>query len=115
MSDDTKIAVTSDTYFLLQRLGEWREAAEKARKSADMYELQWRRAMDGAATANKGVRRLKAKVESLRAALNEAKLDTRYEGGRCARLEHENTELKKKIERLSLHIIKLWGEGCVPQ
>jgi hypothetical protein len=75
----------------------------------DYYELQWRRACMGAMSANKGIRRLQAKNESLRAALAESRADVSYEGGICARLENENAELKKKVERLSLRILDLWG------
>lgn len=75
----------------------------------DYYELQWRRASMGAVTANKGIRRLQDRVESLRAALDEARADVTYEGGVVSRLKHENAELKKKIQRLSLKILELWS------
>ena len=76
----------------------------------DYYELQWRRAADGAKAANKAVRRLQGRVESLKAALDEARLDVRCEGGLVARLSHENAELKKKVQRLSLRILDLWSK-----
>lgn len=75
----------------------------------DHCELQWRRACMGAQAANKGIRRLQAKVESLRALLAEAEEDVSYEGGICSRLKHENAELKKKVQRLSLKILDLWS------
>jgi hypothetical protein len=77
--------------------------------ACERYELQWRRAADGARSANKAVRRLQARVESLTAALSEARLDTRCETGLVSRLAHENAELKKKVQRLSLRILDLWS------
>lgn len=76
---------------------------------SDDYELRWRRAADGARSANKAVRRLQARVESLTAALSEARLDARCETGLVSRLAHENAELKKKVQRLSLRILDLWS------
>lgn len=115
MSEESDIAVPGEAETnMVALVASWKSAAEMCSQRADYYELQWRRAMDGATTANKGIRRLKAKVESLRAALADARLDTRYEGGRVARLEHENRELKKKIERLSLRIIQHWSETDAP-
>lgn len=76
----------------------------------DYYELQWRRAAEGAKTANKAVRRLQGRVTALKAALDEARLDARCEGGLVARLTHENQELKKKVQRLSLRILDLWSK-----
>lgn len=76
----------------------------------DYYELQWRRATDGARTANKAVRRLQGQMMTLKSALSEARLDARCEGGLVARLTHENQELKKKVQRLSLRILDLWSK-----
>ena len=76
----------------------------------DYYELQWRRAAEGARTANKAVRRLQGQMMTLKSALSEARLVARCEGGLVARLTHENQELKKKVQRLSLRILDLWSK-----
>jgi hypothetical protein len=70
----------------------------------EYYELQWRRASAGAVSANKAIRRLKLKVERLQEDLRlaEAEMD---------KLRHVNHEQEKKLERLSLKIIDMWGIG----
>lgn len=75
----------------------------------DYYELQWRRASMGAITANKGIRRLQDRVESLKAALDEAREEVLYRGGVVSRLMNQNEELQKKVQRLSLKILDLWS------
>lgn len=76
----------------------------------DHFELLWRRAAEGAKTANKAVRRLQGKVATMKAALAKAEEDVSYEGGISQRLGHENEELRKKVQRLSLKILDLWSK-----
>ena len=67
------------------------------------YELQWRRATAGAVSANKAIRRLQAKCHRLEDTntLLSAEVD---------KLRHEAHETEKKVARLSLRIIELWGD-----
>jgi hypothetical protein len=82
---------------------------ERLERLCDYYELQWRRASDGAASANKAIRRLQARVDRLLAELAETRDDVTVGGLSKARLLHENEQLKKKVERLSLKILDLWS------
>ena len=66
------------------------------------HELQWRRAAAGAASANKAIRRLQAKCHRLE--------DTNtLLSAEVEKLRHEAHETEKKIARLSLRILELWG------
>jgi hypothetical protein len=76
----------------------------------DHYELQWMRARRGAASANKAIRRLQATVDRLRAELADVRDDVTIGGISKSRLIHENQELKKKVQRLSLKILELWSK-----
>jgi hypothetical protein len=88
------------------------EESERARLESlcDYYELQWMRARHGAATANKAIRRLRATVDRLRSELDDVRDDVTLGGISKSRLIHENQELKKKVERLSLKILDLWSQ-----
>ena len=72
-------------------------------RRADDFELLYLRAREGAQAANRGLHRLRAGYAS-------AKLDLRVAEARIERLQRENGELEKKIERLSLRIIGEWGK-----
>lgn len=72
-------------------------------RKCDLYELLYLRATEGARAANVGIERLKWKVGDLMADLAVAR-------GLISRLERENGELAKKVQRLSLRILKEWSE-----
>jgi predicted nuclease with TOPRIM domain len=67
------------------------------------YELQWHRATAGAASANKAIRRLQAKCHRLEET-------NRLLSAEVDKLRHEAHETEKKVARLSLRIIELWGD-----
>jgi hypothetical protein len=69
---------------------------------AGYYELQWRRASDGAVGANKAVRRLKARLWRMSDALTLCRAESE-------RLRRELDEQTKKVSRLSLKILSMWG------
>lgn len=71
-------------------------------RRADYFELLYLRAREGAQAANRG-------LERLRAGYARTKLDLRVAEARIERLRHENGELEKRVERLSLRIIGEWG------
>lgn len=73
------------------------------------YELQWHRATSGAVSANKAVRRLKQTVERLKAAVAEARDDARIARAELERATHDREETEKRVQRLSLRILDLWG------
>lgn len=72
-------------------------------RKCDLYELLYLRATEGARAANVGIERLKWKVGDLMADLALAR-------GLISRLQRENGELEKKVQRLSLRILKEWSE-----
>lgn len=82
---------------------------QRLEELCDYYELQWMRARHGAVTANKAVRRLQRIVERLREELAALRDDRTVDGLSKSRLLHENEELKKKVQRLSLKILDLWS------
>lgn len=82
---------------------------QRLEQLCDYYELQWMRARHGAASANKAIRRLQATVERLRAELDDLREETAIGGLSKSRLLHENQELQKKVQRLSLKILDLWS------
>lgn len=69
---------------------------------AGRYELLWRRTVEGARSANKGLERVQRKAYALQCSLTLAT-------GEIERLRHENCELTKKLERLSLKIMEMWS------
>jgi hypothetical protein len=69
---------------------------------AGRYELLWRRAVEGARSANKGLDRVQRKAYRL-------ECDLRLAQGEIDRLRHEHHENEKKLQRLSLRILELWG------
>lgn len=73
-------------------------------RKCDLYELLYLRATEGARAANRGIERLHGRVVYLEAELEIAAV-------RLARLKRENAELEKKVERLSLRLLKEWGES----
>jgi hypothetical protein len=88
--------VSSEIEFLqaeVQRL-----AAEAAK-----YELLWRRAKDGARAATTGLQRAARREYR-------ARCDLIIASGEVARLKNQNTEQAKKLERLSLRVLSLWGQ-----
>lgn len=72
-------------------------------RKCDLYELLYLRATEGARAANVGIERLKWKVGDLMADLALAR-------GLISRLQRENGELEKRVQRLSLRILKEWSE-----
>jgi hypothetical protein len=88
--------VSSEIEFLqaeVQRL-----AAEAAK-----YELLWRRAKDGARAATTGLQRAVRREYR-------ARCDLIIANGEVSRLKNQNTEQAKKLERLSLRVLSLWGQ-----
>lgn len=75
---------------------------QRLAECAGRYELLWRRAVDGARSANRGLERAQQRAYRLECDLSIA-------NGEIERLRHENHENEKKIQRLSLRILKLWG------
>jgi hypothetical protein len=70
--------------------------------AAARYELLWRRAKDGARAATTGLQR--AMQREYR-----ARCDLIIANGEVSRLRRENEEQEKKLQRLSLRILSLWG------
>lgn len=68
-----------------------------------MYELLYLRATEGARAANTGIERLHWKIADLTAELVVA-------NSLLERARRENSELEKKVQRLSLRLLKEWGE-----
>lgn len=73
-------------------------------RKCDLYELLYLRATEGARAANRGIERLQSKIVYLEAGLEIAEV-------RMNRLRRENGELEKKVERLSLRLLKEWGDS----
>lgn len=73
-------------------------------RKCDLYELLYLRATEGARAANRGIERLHSRVVYLEAELEIAEV-------RLNRMRRENGELEKKVERLSLRLLKEWGES----
>ena len=71
-------------------------------RRADDFELLYLRAREGAQAANRGIERLRAGYER-------TKLDLQVAEARIERLQRENNELEKKVERLSLRLVSEWG------
>lgn len=69
---------------------------------AGHWELMYHRAAAGAQAANVGLRR--AQKREYR-----ARIDYILANGRAERFERQVAEATKKIERLSLKILELWG------
>lgn len=72
-------------------------------RKCDLYELLYLRATEGARAANRGIERLNRRVYELEAELEIADV-------RLNRLRRENGELEKKVQRLSLRLLKEWGD-----
>ena len=79
-------------------------ADDDLQRKCDLYELLYLRATEGARAANRGIERLHNRVYELEAELEIAEV-------RINRLRRENGELEKKVERLSLRILKEWGDS----
>lgn len=77
---------------------------DSLQRKCDLYELLYLRATEGARAANTGIERLKWKVLDLQA-------DLEIAHGALNRLRRENDELEKRVARLSLRILKEWGEN----
>lgn len=75
----------------------------------DRYELLWRRAADGAASANKGIRRLTERAERLERERDQAVEQLGYTQLLLDRAALANAEAEKKVQRLSLKILDLWS------
>jgi hypothetical protein len=69
---------------------------------SNYWELLYLRAVEGARAANRGIDRLRYGYER-------AKDDLLLAYARIERLERENAEQRKMIQRLSLRILKEWG------
>jgi hypothetical protein len=69
---------------------------------SNYWELLYLRAVEGARSANRGIERLRGGYER-------AKDDLVLAYARNERLERENAEQRKMIQRLSLRILKEWG------
>ncbi len=69
---------------------------------SNYWELLYLRATEGARAANRGLQRL-------RCGYDRVLVDLQVAEARIGRLERENSELEKKVERLSLRVIKEWG------
>lgn len=76
---------------------------------AEYYELLWHRARAGARSATKGIERLQGRCQSLEDVVGDLRLEAASERARADRAEREVLGLRKKVERLSLKIISLWG------
>ena len=83
---------------------------EEAWAMADEYELRWLRAREGARSAGKGVERAIARYERERLTSDDLRLELSAERAARDRAEREARSLRLKVERLSLMILKLWGE-----
>lgn len=68
-----------------------------------MYELLYLRATEGARAANRGIERLQYRLADMNAELAVAV-------GVIDRVRRENYELEKKVQRLSLRILREWGD-----
>lgn len=77
---------------------------DSLQRKCDLYELLYLRATEGARAANRGIERLQWKVLDLQA-------DLEIAHGALNRLRRENDELEKRVARLSLRILKEWGEN----
>lgn len=77
-------------------------ADDALHRKCDLYELLYLRATEGARAANVGVERLKRSLEQARIRLVIAQAENE-------RLRRERFELQKKTERLSLQLLKEWG------
>lgn len=77
---------------------------DSLQRKCDLYELLYLRATEGARAANIGIERLKWQVLDLKA-------DLEIAHGALNRLRRENDELEKRVARLSLRILKEWGEN----
>ena len=84
--------------------------ADEAWAMADEYELRWLRAREGARSAGKGVERAIARYERERLISDDLRLELSAERAARDRAEREARSLRLKVERLSLMILKLWGE-----
>lgn len=78
-------------------------ADDDLQRKCDLYELLYLRATEGARAANRGIERLNRRVYELEAELEIADV-------RLNRLRRENGELEKKVERLSLRLLREWGD-----
>jgi len=86
-----------------------KDELESALDAADDYELLWHRARAGAKAATKGIERLQGRCQSLEDVVGDLRLEAASERARADRAEREVLGLRKKVERLSLKIIGLWG------
>lgn len=83
---------------------------DEAWSEAHRYELLWLRAKEGARTTTKGLERLQDRYDRLADVCEDLRLEAAAERNRADRAERESASLRKKVERLSMRIIALWGE-----
>lgn len=77
---------------------------DSLQRKCDLYELLYLRATEGARAANRGIERLQWRVSDLKAELSIADLT-------ISKLRREKAELDKRVERLSLRLLKEWGDN----
>ncbi len=83
---------------------------DEAWAAADEYELLWHRAREGARGAQRGLERALARLRREKARADETYLALTHERALRWKAEAEASSLQKKVERLSLRIIELWGK-----
>lgn len=79
------------------------EPDDDLQRRCDLYELLYLRATEGARAANRGIERLKFRIIDLEGDLVIAR-------GAIERLRRDKVELEKKVQRLSLRILREWSE-----
>jgi hypothetical protein len=82
---------------------------EEAWAAADEYELRWLRAREGCRGAQRGLERAAARLRREKQRCGELLLDLAHERSMRAKAEVEASSLEKKVQRLSLRILELWG------
>jgi chromosome segregation ATPase len=82
---------------------------EEAWAAADEYELLWHRAREGCRGAQRGLERAAGRLRREREKSEELQLDLAHERSMRAKAEAEVRSLEKKVQRLSLRILELWG------
>jgi hypothetical protein len=82
---------------------------DEAWAAADEYELLWHRAREGCRGAQRGLERALARLRRETVRANENCLALANERALRWKAETEARSLQKKVERLSLTIIELWG------
>jgi chromosome segregation ATPase len=82
---------------------------EEAWAAADEYELLWHRAREGCRGAQRGLERAAGRLRREREKSEELLLDLAHERAMRSKAEAEVRSLEKKVQRLSLKILQLWG------